>query len=89
MPSGHILVTVMKRLLAIVAAVISAAVARLALRHADDARNVLRLRARYDLDEEDATALYSLARKEGFGRAAQRMLGDRRRSDGDDHRPVS
>lgn len=89
MPSGHILAAVMRRLLAIVTALIGAAAARLALRHADDARNVSRLRARYDLGVEDATALYRLARKEGFGHAAQRLLGDRRRPDGDDHRPVS
>ena len=63
-----------------------AASARLALRHADDSRNESRLRARYGLGKEEAKALYQLARSEGFGYAAHRLLSDRGRASGDDER---
>jgi len=53
-----------------------AASARLALRHADDARNESRLRARYGLGQTEAKQLYQTARREGFGYAAQRLLRD-------------
>ena len=55
---------------------------RVLLRHADDNRNVARLRRRYDLDEPTARSLYRSARQEGFGAAARRYL--RRPSPGTD-----
>jgi len=69
----------MKRPIALVTALVGlAASARVALRHADDSRNVSRLRRRYGLGEEEAKTLYQTARAEGFGYAAQRLLRDRR-----------
>lgn len=49
---------------------------RIGLRHAEEARNVSRLRSRYGLGERDAKRLYRMARSEGFGYAAQRVLRD-------------
>jgi hypothetical protein len=50
------------------------------LRRVGDARNVARLRDRYDLDPEEAQRMYRLARRVGFGYAYRQVLGDRRRS---------
>ena len=68
----------MKRSIALFSALAGlTASVRLVLRHAEDARNVSRLRARYGLGEQEARQLYRLARSEGFGYAAQRLLRDR------------
>lgn len=68
----------MKRSIALLSALAGlAASARLGLRHADDARSVSRLRARHGLTQQEAKALYRMARAEGFGYAAQRLLRDR------------
>jgi hypothetical protein len=57
---------------------------RVGLRHAEDARNVSRLQARFGLGEQEAKGLYRLARTEGFGYAAQRLLRDRRKGPEED-----
>jgi len=50
------------------------------LRRVGDARNVARLRDRYDLEPEEAQRMYRLARRVGFGFAYRQVLGDRRRT---------
>ena len=74
----------MKRSIALFSALAGlTASVRIGLRHAEDARNVSRLRARYGIGEQEARRLYRLARTEGFGYAAQRVLRDRRSATGD------
>jgi len=50
------------------------------LRRVGDARNIARLRDRYDLEPEEAERMYRLSRRIGFGFAYRQVLGDRRRS---------
>jgi hypothetical protein len=50
------------------------------LRRVGDARNIARLRDRYDLEPEEAERMYRLSRRIGFGFAYRQVLGDRRRT---------
>jgi len=50
------------------------------LRRVGDARNIARLRDRYDLEPEEAQRMYRLSRRIGFGFAYRQVLGDRRRT---------
>ncbi len=64
----------------IVVAVAAVGGAWYVLRRIGDARNIARLRDRYDLDPDEAQRMYRLARRIGFGFAYRQVLGDRRRA---------